>query len=38
MYINELDEMDNKILETIKDNARMSYSDVGEAILIRKGR
>lgn len=32
MYINELDELDNRILNKIKNDARMSYSDIGEAI------
>lgn len=32
MYMLGLDELDNKILEVIKDNARMSYSDIGKAV------
>ena len=32
MHIEGLDELDNKILETIKDNARLSYSEIGERV------
>ena len=32
MYIEGLDKLDNAILETIKDQARMSYSDIGEKV------
>lgn len=32
MYIEGLDELDNKILNAIRDNARLSYSDIGEAV------
>ena len=32
MYILGLDEVDNKIIAIIKDNARMSYSDIGKAV------
>ena len=32
MHFEGLDELDNKILEVIKDNARMSYSDIGEKV------
>ena len=32
MYILGLDEVDNKIIEIIKDNARLSYSDIGKAV------
>lgn len=32
MYIEGLDRLDNAILETIKDQARMSYSDIGEKV------
>ena len=32
MNIEGLDKLDNAILETIKDNARMSYSDIGEKV------
>lgn len=29
MYIEGLDELDNKIIEIIKDNARLTYSEIG---------
>ena len=32
MNIDGLDKMDNAILEAIKDNARMSYSDIGDIV------
>ena len=32
MNIEGLDKLDNAILEVIKDNARMSYSDIGEKV------
>jgi len=32
MNIEGLDKIDNAILEAIKDNARMSYSDIGEKV------
>ena len=32
MYIEGLDEMDNKILKELKDNARATYSEIGEAV------
>ena len=32
MDIRELDELDNKILSILKDNARLSYSDIGKAV------
>lgn len=32
MYIEGLDKLDNAILSVIKDNARMSYSDIGEKV------
>ncbi len=32
MHIEGLDELDNKILETIKNDARLSYSDIGEKV------
>ena len=32
MYIEGLDEMDNKILEVLKDNARATYSEIGEVV------
>lgn len=35
-YIEELDEMDNKILTIIESNARLSYSDVGKQVGISR--
>lgn len=32
MYILGLDEVDNKIISVIKDNARLSYSDIGKEV------
>lgn len=32
MYISELDELDRKILKILKGNARLSYSDIGNAV------
>ena len=32
MNIDGLDKLDHAILDTIKDNARMSYSDIGEKV------
>ena len=32
MHIEGLDELDNKILAVIKDNARLSYSEIGEKV------
>lgn len=32
MYIEGLDVLDNQILNVIKNNARMSYSDIGEKV------
>ena len=32
MHIEGLDELDNNILEAIKDNARLSYSEIGEKV------
>lgn len=32
MHIEGLDELDNKILNAIRDNARLSYSDIGEVV------
>ena len=32
MYIEGLDEMDNRILKELKDNARATYSEIGEAV------
>lgn len=36
MHIEGLDDIDNKILEIIKENARMSYSDIGEKVGISR--
>lgn len=36
MNIIGLDEIDNKILEVIKDDARLSYSDIGERVGISR--
>lgn len=36
MYIKELDEMDNKILRLIKDNARLSYSEIAQQVGISR--
>ena len=32
MHIEGLDELDNKILSVIKDNARLSYKYIGEQV------
>ena len=32
LYIEGLDVLDNQILNVIKNNARMSYSDIGEKV------
>ena len=32
MYVEGLDEKDNKILEVLKDNARATYSEIGEVV------
>lgn len=32
MYIDDIDELDEKILETIMDNARLTYSEIGEKV------
>ncbi len=32
MYIEGLDALDNKIIEIIKENARLSYSDIGKMV------
>ena len=32
MHIDGLDELDNKILEALQENARMSFSDIGEKV------
>lgn len=36
MYIEGLDELDNKILEIIKDNARLTFSEIGEKVGISR--
>lgn len=36
MNIDGLDKLDHAILDTIKDNARMSYSDIGEKVGISR--
>lgn len=36
MHIEGLDEFDNKIIELLKDNARLSYSEIGEQIGISR--
>ena len=36
MYIEGIDEVDNKILETIKDNARLTYKEIGEIVGISR--
>ena len=36
MYLNGLDELDQKILQLLVKNARMSYSDIGEKIGISR--
>lgn len=36
MHIKELDEFDNKIIDILKDNARLSYSEIGEKIGISR--
>lgn len=32
MYIEGLDEIDNRIVDLLKDNARLSYTEIGEAV------
>ena len=32
MYIEGLDELDNKIIEVVKENARLTYSEIGEKV------
>lgn len=32
MYLKGLDELDRKIVALLTENARMSYSDIGEAV------
>ncbi|MDO4976629.1 MAG: Lrp/AsnC family transcriptional regulator [Eubacteriales bacterium] len=36
MYIEGLDELDNKILEVIQENARLTYSEIGEQVGISR--
>ena len=36
MYLNGLDELDQKIIQLLVSNARMSYSDIGEKIGISR--
>lgn len=36
MYLNGLDELDQKIIQLLVKNARMSYSDIGEEIGISR--
>lgn len=36
MNIEGIDKLDNQILETIKDNARLSYSEIGEKVSISR--
>ena len=36
MYLNGLDELDQKIIQLLVKNARMSYSDIGEKISISR--
>ncbi len=36
MFLNGLDELDRKIVELLIKNARMSYSDIGEAVGISR--
>ena len=36
MYIEGLDELDNKIIEVIKDQARLSYSEIGDRVGISR--
>ena len=32
MYIEGLDELDNKIIEVVKENVRLTYSEIGEKV------
>lgn len=32
MYIEGLDKLDNKIIEVVKENARLTYSEIGEKV------
>lgn len=36
MYIEGLDEADNRILELLKNNARMSFTDIGKEVGISR--
>lgn len=36
MYLNGLDKLDQKIIQLLVKNARMSYSDIGEKIGISR--
>lgn len=36
MYLNGLDELDQKIIQLLVKNARMSYSDIGDNIGISR--
>ena len=36
MQIEGIDEIDNKILEIIKDNARLTYKEIGEKVGISR--
>lgn len=36
MYLNGLDELDQKIIQLLVSNARMSYSDIGKKIGISR--
>ena len=36
MYLNGVDELDQKIIQLLVKNARMSYSDIGEKIGISR--
>lgn len=38
MHMEGLDQIDNKILEVIKENARLSYSEIGEQVGISKSK
>ena len=37
MYLDGLDELDKNIVRLLIENARISYSDIGEKIGIKKG-
>ena len=32
MYIEGLDELDNRIIDVVKNNARLTYSEIGEKV------